>query len=59
MSKESPRGSIKAVNLFTWLVCAKIVKRGRGEREPIQGSMFSAGHEPNQDSAFGEGFESI
>ena len=36
----------------------KIVKRDRGEREPTQGSMFSAGHEPTQDSAFGESFES-
>ena len=54
----SPQGNRKAVNPYTWLVCAKIVKRSRGEREPTQGSMFSAGHEPTQDSAFGEGFES-
>ena len=46
------------MNPCTWLVCAKIVKRGRGERGPTQGSMFSAGYEPTQDSAFGEGFES-
>ena len=57
-SDASPRGSRKAVNPYTWLVCAKIVKRGRGEREPTQGSMFNAGHEPTQDIAFGEGFES-
>ena len=55
---EFPRGSRKAVNPYTWLVCAKMMKCGRGEREPTQGSMFSAGHKPNQDSAFGEGHES-
>ena len=37
-----------------WLVCAKIVKCGRGEKELTQDSMFSAGHEPG---AFGEGHE--
>ena len=31
----------------------EIVKRSRGERDPTQGSMFSAVHEPTQDSAFG------
>ena len=51
-------GKQKAVNSYTWLVCAKIVKCGRGEREPTQGSMFSVGREPTQDRAFGEGFES-
>ena len=57
-SDECPRGSRKAANPFTWLVCAKIVKCGRGERELTQGSMFSEGHDTTQDSAFGEGFES-
>ena len=41
-----------------WLVCAKIVKCGRGERKPTQDSMCSAGHEPTQDSTFGEEHES-
>ena len=40
------------------LMCAKIVKFGRGEGEPIQDSMFSAGHEPTQGNAFGVGHES-
>ena len=57
-SDKCPRGSRKAVNPYTWLVCAKIVKWVRGEREPTQGITFSAGHEPTQDSAFGEGIES-
>ena len=34
------------------------MKFGRGEREPTQGSMFSAGHDPTEDNAFIEGFES-
>ena len=55
MSYKSPRGSRKAVNPYTWLVCAKIVKFDRGEGDPTPGSMFSAGHEPGQDSAFGKG----
>ena len=38
-------------------MCAKIVQRGRGEKEAAQGSTFSAGHEPPQDGSFGEGFE--
>ena len=54
-SDESPRGSRKAVIPYTWLVCAQIVKIGRGEGEPTQDSMFSAGHEPTQGSAFGKG----
>ena len=48
MSYEFPRGSRKAVNPYTWLVCAKIVKFGRGEGDPTPGSMFSAEHEPTQ-----------
>ena len=51
---EEERPSI----LITWLVYSKIVKYGKGDKEPTQGSMFSAGHEPTQDRAFGEGFES-
>ena len=58
-SDASPGGSRKAVNPHTWLVCAKIVKCGRGGGEPTQDSMFSPGHEPTQDSAFGDGHESI
>ena len=71
MSYKSPRGSRKAVNPYTWLVCAKIVKFGRGEGDPTSGSMFSAGHEPaktvllargvgrepTQGSVFGAGYE--
>ena len=53
-SDGSSRGSRKAVYPFTWLVCEKIVKYGRGERKPTQRSIFSAGREPTQDSAFGE-----
>ena len=34
------------------------MKCGRGEREPAQDSMFSAGQEPTQSSAFGAGHES-
>ena len=30
----------------------------RGDREPTQGSMFSAGHEPTQDGAFDKGHDS-
>ena len=54
-ANKSPRGSRKAVNPYTWLVRAKLVKCGRVGRESTQGSMFSAGHEPTQDGAFGEG----
>ena len=39
-------GSRKAVNPYTWLVCAKIVKIIIGKGEPTQDSMLSAGHEP-------------
>ena len=46
------------VNPYTWFVCAKIVKCGRGERGSTGDSMFSAGHEPTQDSACGERNES-
>ena len=38
----------KPVNSYTLLVCAKIVKCGRGEREPTQDSMFSAGRKPTK-----------
>ena len=43
MSDESPRGSRKVVNPYTWLVCAKIVKIRSCEGESTQDSMFSAG----------------
>ena len=46
-----------AVNPYTTLVFVKIVECGRGDKEPNPGSMFSAGHEPTQGNAFGEGFE--
>ena len=39
-------------------MCAKIAICGIGEREPTQGSVFSAGHQLTQNSAFGEEFES-
>ena len=58
MSDKSPRGSRKAVNPYTWLVCAKTVKCGRGEREPTQGSAFGEGHESTQGSVFVAGYES-
>ena len=54
-SDESALGSGKAVNPYTWLVCAKTVKIDRGEGESTQDSMFSAGHKPTQGRAFGEG----
>ena len=41
-SDKPPRRSRKVVNPYTWSVCAKIAKIGRGEREPTQGSNFSA-----------------
>ena len=55
---ESLQRSRKAVNPYTWLVCAKIVKCGKGEMGPTDGSIFSEGHDPTEDSAFSEGFES-
>ena len=45
-SDGSPRWSRKAVNPYTWRVYAEAVKCGEGEREPTQGSMFSACKEP-------------
>ena len=58
MSDESVRRSRTAVNTYSWLVCAKIVKCGKVEKDPTQGGIFSAGNEPTQDSGVLEGFES-
>ena len=54
----SPGNQKGRQSLYVSRVCLKIVKCGKGEGEPTHGSMFSAGHEPTQESAFGEGFES-
>ena len=47
-SDEFPIRSREVVNLHTWLVCAKIAKIRRGEREPTQNSALGVGYQPTQ-----------